>query len=214
MGTGLNDTAFYQERTHTTQCTTAHHLLDASTASRYTMPRPTRPITPDVIAGALHRLQTRVDIDPRTNCVNWTGALRAGYAALNVDGHLYSGHRIIAVLFKLMPGDSPLYIDHTCMNKRCINPEHLNAVTHAENNKRAWERGEYQTTGFALTNKNKTHCPHGHEYTEDNTYLRPKTAMRSCRTCLKARKAEDYLRTKAAKQVANNNNNNQEVGPQ
>jgi hypothetical protein len=176
------------------------------------MPRPTRPITPDVIAGALHRLQTRVDIDPRTNCVNWTGALRAGYAALNVNGHLYSGHRIIAVLFKLMPGDSPLYIDHTCMNKRCINPEHLNAVTHAENNKRAWERGE--SFDVALINKNKTHCPRGHEYTPDNTYLRPNTAMRSCRTCRTAQKHADYLRKKAAKQVDNNDNNNKEEGPQ
>ena len=214
MVTGWNKQQCDLAWTQSTSRTTAHHLLDANGASRDTMPRPTRVITPDVIAGALNRLQTRVHIDPRTNCVNWTGALRAGYAAINVDGHLYSGHRIIAVMFGLMPGDSPLYIDHTCMNKRCINPEHLNAVTHAENNKRAWKRGEYQITGFALTNKNKTHCPHGHEYTADNTYLKPNTAMRSCRTCLKARKREDHLRTKAAKQVANNNHNNKEEGPQ
>jgi hypothetical protein len=214
MVIGLNVDGSYQELTRTTQYTTANHLHDANTASRYTMPRPTRTITVDVIAGAFHRLQTRVDIDPRTNCVNWTGALRSGYAALNVNGHLYSGHRIIAVMFGLMPADSPLYIDHTCMNKRCINPQHLEPVTHAENNKRAWERGEYQTTGFGLVNKKKTHCPRGHEYTPENTYTGPNAATRSCRTCRTAQKHADYLRKKAARQVANNENNNKKEGKQ
>jgi len=176
------------------------------------MPKPTRVITPDVIAAALNRLQTRVDIDLRTNCVNWTGTLRSGYAVLSVDGHSYSGHRIIAVMFGLMPGASPLYIDHTCMNKRCINPEHLNAVTHAENIKRAYERGECQTSGICLTNKNKTHCPRGHKYTDSNTYMRPDRKFRQCRICRNAKKRKDYLRAKARKQINNNNNNNQKAG--
>lgn len=32
-----------------------------------------------------------------------------------------------------------------------------------------------------------THCPHGHEYTESNTYLIPSTGHRICRACVKAR---------------------------
>ena len=160
--------------------------------------RLTRVITPDVIAGALNRLQTNVDIDPRTDCVNYTGHLEKGYSRIKVKGIYYQGHRIIAVMFGLMPGDSQLHIDHTCSNKRCINPKHLNAVTNAENVKRAWERGESQVTGVGLTNKNKTHCKHGHEFTADNTYVR-KPSRRGCRAC-GAASARRRLRAKAEKQ--------------
>ena len=31
--------------------------------------------------------------------------------------------------------------------------------------------------------RNKTHCVNGHEYTEENTYLNPKTGHRACQTC-------------------------------
>jgi hypothetical protein len=36
------------------------------------------------------------------------------------------------------------------------------------------------TTGW---NRNKTHCAAGHEYTTENTYIRPGTPHRHCRTC-------------------------------
>ena len=34
---------------------------------------------------------------------------------------------------------------------------------------------------------NITHCPQGHEYTEDNAYIVPSTGHRQCRTCIKAK---------------------------
>lgn len=34
---------------------------------------------------------------------------------------------------------------------------------------------------------NITHCPQGHEYTEENTYPNPTTGHRMCRACIKAR---------------------------
>lgn len=34
----------------------------------------------------------------------------------------------------------------------------------------------------------KTHCPHGHEYTPENTYISPSRGSRSCRTCRRAQK--------------------------
>lgn len=47
-------------------------------------------------------------------------------------------HRVSKAFFS---GDSPhLSIDHTCKNKLCINPAHLDWVTHTENLRRVAER--------------------------------------------------------------------------
>lgn len=66
-----------------------------------------------------------------------------------------------------------LHVDHLCRNKACMEPTHLEAVTPGENNARA----------KAVI----THCPHGHEYTEENTYRRPGSGHRDCKTCRRAR---------------------------
>lgn len=36
-------------------------------------------------------------------------------------------------------------------------------------------------------NLNKTHCPQGHAYSEENTYRAPSTGHRQCLTCMKSR---------------------------
>lgn len=42
-------------------------------------------------------------------------------------------------------------------------------------------------TNYAIHNSSKSHCPYGHEYSDDNTYIIPITGSRSCRTCKKDR---------------------------
>ena len=55
---------------------------------------------------------------------------------------------------------------------------------------------------------NKTHCPSGHEYTEENTYRSPKRpGTRHCKACARARKERDKeerrrLREEAAAKIA------------
>lgn len=44
---------------------------------------------------------------------------------------------------------------------------------------------------------NKTHCPQGHPYSPENTYVTPKGG-RSCVTCRRTRAAERYARKKTA----------------
>lgn len=66
-----------------------------------------------------------------------------------------------------------LEIDHLCRNTRCIRPDHLEAVTHKINNLRS--------TSWAAVNAIKTHCPRGHEYTEENTRIR--NGSRYCKVC-------------------------------
>ena len=67
-----------------------------------------------------------------------------------------------------------LEIDHLCRNRACVRPTHLEAVTHLVN----MGRGAHAA---------KTHCPQGHEYTVDNTYLAvrppPLAPRRTCKAC-------------------------------
>lgn len=84
-----------------------------------------------------------------------------------------------------------LELDHLCRVRSCVNPEHLEPVTHVENTRRADRgAGQYQAA--------KTHCPQGHPYDEANTY-RPKPNLRQCRTCMRKASAAWKARTAAQK---------------
>lgn len=82
-------------------------------------------------------------------------------------------HRFSYIIHK---GEIPpkLVIDHLCRNTLCVNPDHLEAVTHKENLLRG--------IGPTSINAKKTHCIHGHEYTPQNTDYKP-NGTRRCKTC-------------------------------
>jgi hypothetical protein len=51
----------------------------------------------------------------------------------------------------------------------------------------------YSGIGKGTNNSSKTHCPQGHEYTEENTYITPK-GSRVCRTCMKTNSRVQVLK--------------------
>lgn len=111
-----------------------------------------------------------------TRCLVWTGSTRAkGYGAHWHIDRRYASHRW---LYERWVGPIPdgLVIDHLCRNPPCCNPAHLEPVTSAENTRRGLT-GQYWAA--------KTHCPQGHEYTEENTYISPGRGGtgRCCRIC-------------------------------
>jgi hypothetical protein len=85
-------------------------------------------------------------------------------------------HRVSYRLFK---GEIPegTEIDHLCKMKCCVNPEHLEAVTHAENVFRA-------DRGAVTINWHRTHCVNGHELTGKNVSFRKHGITEKSRICL------------------------------
>jgi hypothetical protein len=118
-----------------------------------------------------------------SGCWEWTATLQTnGYGRTSWRGVPRFTHR---VAYEITNGPIPdgLVIDHLCRNRACFNPDHLEAVSHRTN----LLRGETQTARRAAV----THCPAGHEYTEENTY-RSSRNQRACRTCNRDGNRERY----------------------
>ena len=117
---------------------------------------------------------------PMSGCWLWTGyAHRSGYGFIGMgsktDGtrRPHPAHRV-AYEALVGPVRDGLHMDHLCRQRCCVNPAHLEPVTSAENTRR----------GFAgIHNARKTHCPHGHEYTTENTYYLHNQAGRLSSAC-------------------------------
>lgn len=73
-------------------------------------------------------------------CWLWDGATRNGYGAFGVKGATQYAHRIAYILSR---GDIPegMLLRHSCDNRRCCNPAHLEPGTDWDNAKDAKQRG-------------------------------------------------------------------------
>lgn len=97
------------------------------------------------------------------------------------------------VAYEVLVGDVPagLELDHLCRVRHCVNPAHLEPVSHSENQLRG--AGPAKRSAFFAS---ITHCKHGHEYTTATTY-RDKYGKRRCRTCQRAAVARYAARMRA-----------------
>jgi len=149
-----------------------------------------RPI-PELTGHDLRRFRSKfipqVDGD---NCWRWLGRLREdGYGQFDLYGRAYRAHRVAyTIRYGAIPDGKQ--INHRCGNPICVRPSHLYAGTHAENMRDSIAHGTHCMAS-------KTHCKHGHEFTEENTSVLAWRGQshRVCRTCRRLshdrRKAEE-----------------------
>lgn len=118
--------------------------------------------------------------DRAGNCWLWTGSMDScGYGMFKFDGSMRGAHRWA---WQDANGPIPdgLEIDHLCRVRNCVNPDHMECVSHAENVRRG---------DVGSLNRRKTHCPQGHPYSGANLGM-SNAGRRQCLRCLRAQSVQ------------------------
>jgi len=123
----------------------------------------------------------RVNRGSDTDCWPWIAGMSHGYGKMVFRGRQIEAHRIAVILDGRSIPDG-MFVDHTCMNRACVNPAHLRVVDPATNTLE-------NSNSAAALNAAKTHCKRGHAFDEKNTglYRNGQKVGRSCRTCSRER---------------------------
>jgi hypothetical protein len=138
----------------------------------------------------LSRVFKRVVRNERTGCWLWTGyAMPGGYGQIQQTEPKRRAVLVHRVVYEALVGSVPegLELDHLCRMPACVNPAHLEPVTHREN----ILRGDAPPARLAR----RLHCKHGHPLRTGNLGT---STYRRCLTCHRIAEKARYARDPAA----------------
>lgn len=142
-----------------------------------------------IVGNDITRFWSYVTPGAKEDCWEWTGGTSLdGYGILRINNATAYMPRFAYELLR-EPIPVGLEPDHLCRSRICVNPWHLEPVTHKEN----ILRGE---SPMAI-NARKTHCIRGHEFNEENTRIDPRGG-RMCKACGRMHDANRRKRKTAA----------------
>jgi hypothetical protein len=125
-----------------------------------------------------------------TGCWEWTAAkIPNGYGIFWDGSRPMLAHRWA---YEQFVGPIPicLELDHLCRKRDCVNPIHLEPVTHRENGRRGVAGAHRVESARAIT-----HCPSGHVYDQANTgpgHNPNGRSYRVCRACKREQRRSYY----------------------
>ncbi|HEY6020211.1 MAG TPA: HNH endonuclease signature motif containing protein [Candidatus Paceibacterota bacterium] len=141
-----------------------------------------------VVCSAANRSKPLADrfwdkVDKSGSCWLWIGAVNEhGYGKVSAGGRKGKYKRAHVAAYEMEYGPVPegLELDHLCHNRRCVRPDHLEAVTRQVNVNRG-DNAKGKMVGHL--------CKYGHALTPDNLYI--SNGRRACKTC-SARRSKAY----------------------
>lgn len=105
----------------------------------------------------LDRLLARISPEPMSGCWLWIGCTNPqGYGQIRIAKRVLRLAHCVSYELHIGPIGDGLELDHLCRVRCCVNPQHLEPVTHLENVRRGQGHGS------------ETVCPEGEHVCVNN----------------------------------------------